>query len=80
MEQFIPPEVQYACLYWVQHLQKSGSRLHNDDQIHQFLQMYLLHWLEALGWMQKISEGIKAIISLEFLALVSRFVAYHQIL
>ena len=71
IEQCLPPEVQYACLYWIQHLQKSGSQLYDNDQIHQFLQMHLLHWLEALSWMRKISEGIRAIISLESIALVS---------
>jgi hypothetical protein len=79
VEQCIPPEVQYACLYWVQHLQKSGNQLYVDDQIHQFLQVHLLHWLEALSWMQKIFEGINAIISLESITLVSRFTANHQI-
>src|SRR5262249_44129226 len=31
----IPPEVQYACLYWVQHLQNSGTQLCDNDQVHQ---------------------------------------------
>jgi hypothetical protein len=39
----LPPEVQYACFYWVQHLQKCGNRLHDNDQIHQFLTVHLLH-------------------------------------
>jgi hypothetical protein len=38
VEQCLPSDVQYACLYWVQHLQQSGSQLHNGDQVHQFLQ------------------------------------------
>ncbi len=59
------PEVQYAYLYWVQHLQRSGAQLYDNNQVHQFLQVNLLHWLEALGWMEKISEGILAIFSLE---------------
>jgi hypothetical protein len=71
VEECLPPEVQYACLYWVQHLQKCDYELHDNDQIHQFLKAHLLHWLEALSWMQKISEGILAIISLETIALVS---------
>jgi hypothetical protein len=71
IEQCLPPEVSYACLYWTQHLQKSGARLHDNDQFHQFLQAHLLHWLEALCWMGKISEGILAITSLEPIALVS---------
>ncbi len=72
VEQCLPPEVQYACLYWIEHLQKSGTRLHDDDQVHQFLQEHLLHWLEALGWMRKVSEGTRAIISLGSIALVSQ--------
>ncbi|MCJ1423104.1 hypothetical protein MMC29_000985, partial [Sticta canariensis] len=65
VQQCLPQEVQYACLYWIQHLQMSGCQLQDDDQVHRFLKKYVLHWLEALGWMQKISEGIDAIISLE---------------
>ncbi|KAF1814219.1 hypothetical protein P152DRAFT_392943 [Eremomyces bilateralis CBS 781.70] len=69
VEQYFTPEVQYACLCWVQHLQKSDTRLHDNDLVHQFLQMHLLHWLEALSWMRRISEGIYAITSLESVAL-----------
>ena len=65
LEQYIPPEVQYACLYWVQHFQKSGAQLYDGDQVHWFLREHLLHWLEALSWMGKTSEGILAILSLE---------------
>ena len=65
IQKCLPPEVQYACLYWVQHLQRSGSQAYNTEEAHQFLQAYLLHWLEALGWMGKTSEGIQAILSLE---------------
>jgi hypothetical protein len=65
IEQCLPPEVQYACLYWIQHLQRGGSQVHSDEKAHRFLQAHLLHWLEALGWMGKTSEGIQAILSLE---------------
>jgi hypothetical protein len=65
VEKCLPPEVQYACLYWVQHLQRSGSQVHDSEEVHRFLQAHLLHWLEALGWIGKITEGIKAILSLE---------------
>lgn len=75
----LPSEVQYACLYWVQHLQKSGIQLYDNDQVHQFLQTHLLHWLEALSWMQNISEGILAIISLEAIALVGIIIISYKI-
>jgi hypothetical protein len=71
VEQCIRPEVQYTCLYWVQHVRKSDAQLRDGDDVDQFLRSHFLHWLEALSWMQKISEGIVEIISLEFIATVS---------
>jgi hypothetical protein len=70
IEQCLPSEVRYACLYWIQHLQKSGTQLCDNGKVYQFLQVHLLHWLEALGWIGKASEGILAIFSLEALILV----------
>ena len=71
VQQRLPPEVQYACIYWVQHLQGSRTQLCDDDQVHRFLQEHLLHWLEALSWIGKTSEGILAILSLEAQILVN---------
>jgi hypothetical protein len=31
IEQCLPPEVRYACLYWIQHLQKSDAQLYDND-------------------------------------------------
>ena len=78
VEQCLLPAVQYACLYWVQHLEKSGAQLYDNDQVHQFLQVHLLHWLEALSWMQKVSEGIITIASLELITLVSIPAVYRN--
>lgn len=71
VQQCLSQEVQYACLYWIQHFQSGGDQLLDGDQVHQFLQSHALHWLEALTWMRKFSEGIHAIITLESIALVS---------
>ncbi|KAI9853263.1 MAG: hypothetical protein M1824_001460, partial [Vezdaea acicularis] len=68
---FLPPSIQYACLYWVQHLQKSKARLCDDGEVHVFLQEHLLHWLEALSLMGKTSESLLAIISLESMVTAS---------
>ena len=70
VEQYLPAEVQYACIYWVQHLQRSGAQLY--DQAYQFPQDHLLHRLEVLGWIGKTSEGILALISLDSMDAVSR--------
>jgi hypothetical protein len=63
--QCIKPELQYACVNWIQHLAKGSTQLHDDDQVNSFLMEHFLHWLEALGWLGKVSEGIHAISLLE---------------
>ena len=42
------------------------------NKVLQFLQDRLLHWLEALCWMQKVSEGIYAIATLDSITAVSQ--------
>jgi hypothetical protein len=67
VQQCIPPEAQYACLYWVRHLVKSGRRSFDDGETHQFLREHALHWMEAMSWMGKISEAMEAMASLDVL-------------
>jgi hypothetical protein len=73
IHEVLPPQTRYACLHWYYHLQgiqpnenanlKASS---NNEQIynyiirvaHTFLEEYLLCWLEALGLITAISEGI----------------------
>jgi hypothetical protein len=54
----LPPEVQYACLYWVRHLKSSSVRLHDGHRAFQFLEEYFLPWLEALSLMGRLSDAI----------------------
>lgn len=56
IKQCISPELQYACLYWVEHYRQSGAPLRDGDRAHQFLQKHLLHWLEAINLIGKSSE------------------------
>jgi len=32
IEQCLPLEVRYACLYWIYHLQQSGAKLYDNDK------------------------------------------------
>ena len=57
----LPQEVQYACQYWVRHLEQGGRRICDQDEVYVFLQQHFLHWLEALAIMGKISESIALI-------------------
>ena len=71
VEQRLPKDLQYACQYWVQHLQKSEVQLDDNGNVFGFLCNHLLHWLEALSLIGKTSEGVLAIISLESMIIVS---------
>ncbi|KAF8542441.1 NACHT and WD40 domain protein [Trichophaea hybrida] len=65
VEKFLPINVQYACRYWVNHLQRSNIQLRDNDQVHTFLKKHFLHWLEALSLIGKMSEGVLMVKSLE---------------
>ncbi|KAH8595410.1 WD40-repeat-containing domain protein [Bisporella sp. PMI_857] len=69
VNKYLPLELQYACLYWIQHLQKSYTQLDDHGTVHQFLQSHFLHWIEALSWIQKIPEALRMISTLESIAL-----------
>jgi hypothetical protein len=70
VQQCLPPEVQYACLYRAKHLIRSGQQLFDDGDIHRFLREHVLHWMEAMSWMGKISEAIEAMTSMELMTKV----------
>ncbi len=73
VEQALPPEVEYACTYWVQHILSSEIELRDEHWIYGFLRRYILYWLEALSWIGKLSNGIHALITLESMISVSPF-------
>ncbi|KAK0714729.1 WD40-repeat-containing domain protein [Lasiosphaeris hirsuta] len=54
----LSPVVQYACQYWVHHLKESKYMIEDDDFVHTFLTSYLLHWLEALSLLGRLSDGV----------------------
>jgi hypothetical protein len=61
VERCLSPEIQYACLYWVQHIRKTEIVLSDNGLVHCFLEEHVLHWFEALAWMRKVSEGLHAL-------------------
>ncbi|KAI9768268.1 MAG: hypothetical protein M1839_004162 [Geoglossum umbratile] len=64
----LPPELQYACRYWVHHLEQSGHHIHDGDPTHLFLQKHLLHWLEAMSLIREVYKCIYMINRLQALA------------
>lgn len=77
IEVHLPKDVQYACRYWVDHLEKVNHKarikigLCDNGQIHTFFVKNFLHWLEALSLMGKISEGMHMITTLTSMLKVS---------
>jgi nucleoside phosphorylase len=69
--QHLPPELQYACQYWVQHLEQGRETHYDDGLVHAFLRKHLLHWYEALSLMGKTPQGAHAISLLESIVKVS---------
>jgi hypothetical protein len=71
VEKYLPAELQYACLYWVQHLQECNGCLYDNDHVHTFLQKHLLHWLEALSLMGRMSDSVRMITALQSMVMAS---------
>jgi hypothetical protein len=71
VDEHLAPEVQYACQYWVYHVEKSEGHFRDVQAVLIFLQTHLLHWFEALSWMGRISEGVTMIMTLRSLFDVS---------
>jgi hypothetical protein len=63
----IPPELRYACLYWVRHVDRSQNTQQLEEPIHQFLMKHFLHWLEALSLVGRLADGVEMITVLESL-------------
>jgi hypothetical protein len=66
----LPPELQYACRYWVNHLERSGRSIEDGDATHYFLKNHLLHWLEAMSLLNETSLCVRLVAKLQALATV----------
>lgn len=66
----IPAHIQYACEHWVTHVELltinggGNTELDDDGPIHSFLILHILHWVEALTFMGKFSNGILTVMQL----------------
>jgi len=66
----LPPDLQYACRYWVDHLKQGQQDIVDRDTTHLFLQQHLLHWLEAMSLIREPSRCVDLLDSLQALASV----------
>jgi hypothetical protein len=66
----LPPELQYACRYWVVHLERSQQSIADGNAVHVFLQTHLLHWLEAMSLMGETGQCVRLLAGLQTLVTV----------
>ncbi|KAL4744400.1 hypothetical protein BDW72DRAFT_199629 [Aspergillus terricola var. indicus] len=76
----IPLEVQYACRYWVSHLEASGFQIRDNDPIHTLMNVHVLHWLEVMSWMEKTHELLGALSALDRLSSNSQCPEFHGLI
>jgi hypothetical protein len=73
----LSPELQYACRYWVHHLEQSGCHIRDGDPTHLFPQKYFLYWLEAMSLTGEAYKCIHMIRRLQVLTeVLSLFFAF----
>lgn len=67
----LPPELQYACHYWIHHIRRSNNLTDNIAHIFAFLEAHFLHWMEVMSILGLVSEVIGGIIALKSILEVS---------
>lgn len=67
---YLSPELQYACRYWVNHLQQSQQKIADRDATYLFLQKHFLHWFEAMSLMNESSKCVHLLTNLQALTIV----------
>jgi hypothetical protein len=63
----LSPDLQYACRYWITHLQHGKQDIVDGDKTQLFLQKHLLHWLEAMSLMRELGRCYGLLNSLQIL-------------
>ncbi|KIL66507.1 hypothetical protein M378DRAFT_160981 [Amanita muscaria Koide BX008] len=62
LERNIPPQLQYACVYWANHLEVTNIEDANvKKELEQFADKHMLHWFEALSLIRKLDCAHRAI-------------------
>ncbi|KAF2857220.1 hypothetical protein K470DRAFT_223826, partial [Piedraia hortae CBS 480.64] len=58
VEKHISDSVQYACRYWISHAIDSNEAIEDGGQVDLYLRAFLLHWTEAMAWLDKLGEMV----------------------
>ncbi|KAL3485650.1 putative wd40 protein [Aspergillus germanicus] len=61
----LPPELQYACRYWIHHVVRAKDLMIQIDYVFAFLEVHFLHWVEVMSILGIVSEVIVGIAYLQ---------------
>ncbi|KAJ5552241.1 hypothetical protein N7494_001619 [Penicillium frequentans] len=67
VRQYLPPELQYSCHYWVHHLSQCKTSRDEMDDVLAFLKKHFMHWIEAMSILCLGSEVVRIINMLQSL-------------
>ncbi|KAL2859138.1 WD domain protein [Aspergillus lucknowensis] len=73
IEHHLPPELQYACRYWTEHLSQCLSQVSQLTEVFLFLRTHFLHWLEVMSILGYISEVVRVIVNLQSIIQSQRY-------
>lgn len=59
IEDKIPTDARYACLYWVHHIEQSALFASIKTYVYDFLREKCLYWLEALSFLGSAHEAVR---------------------
>ncbi|KAM3436727.1 hypothetical protein MY4824_004148 [Beauveria thailandica] len=59
LESCLTLDLAYACRNLAQHAFSARFKITDGDEIHQFLLIHLLHWLEALAYLENVETIVK---------------------
>jgi hypothetical protein len=71
IDEHLPPELRYACRYWIYHLMQSHKPVEAVEKGCTFLEDHLLHWMEVAGILGYVSDVISAVTELQSAVQVS---------
>ncbi|KAJ6002664.1 hypothetical protein N7451_005211 [Penicillium sp. IBT 35674x] len=59
IRQYLPPDLQYSCHYWIYHLEQCQVHGYSEiGDVQLFLQKHFLHWVEVMSLLGLISEVV----------------------
>lgn len=76
IHQYLPPELQYSCRYWVHHIEQSNTSTAEMEHMLWFLQEHFLHWVEAMSLLGLVSEVVEMLNLLQMAVPVSSIDCY----